>query len=463
MPQRKRTWESAGAGVLLASCLAAGCAGEDVNPNVGTMTDALCGGQPAQVLMGSIMQDTVLSADKRWLLVGQVRVTNKATLRIEAGTTICGESMDTTRVSFLNVDQDAKLMAEGTKERPIVFTSSNKAGERKASDWGGVVLRGRAPINLPPGDATACGSLEGNAGAYGPCGTMRSDDSSGILRYVRIEFAGREVAPDNELNGLTLGAVGSGTVIDHVQIHRGSDDGVELFGGTVNLTHILSTGSLDDSFDWDQGWSGKGQFWIGQQLTADGNNGIEADNSRDNNGLLPRSNPTIYNVTLVGTGRGSAPKGQKRYGLTLRQGTAGSLYNVIALGFADLGVVITQESTCAEIQGDRLRVGSSLFWDNGAGSATNISDITNVGTAACNVKEWILGKGSREEDPALIRPYDSSAPDFRPMMKTDSPVLAGAAAPPSSDGFFMQAPYIGALGPSEADNWTTGWTAFPAN
>ena len=437
-----------------------GCGDSTVTPN-GDQTPALCNGLPAQVLTGRIEQDRRLTADQRWLLSGQVQVTNRATLTIDAGTTICGDATDPTRVSFLNIDQDAKLIADGTREKPIVFTSSNPVGSRKTSDWGGVVLRGRGPINLPPGNENACGSLEGNAGSYGPCGTLRADDNSGTLRYVRIEFAGREVAPDNELNGLTLGAVGSGTTIDYVQVHRGSDDAFEMFGGTVNLRHLVATGGLDDAFDWDQGWSGKGQFWVSQQISQDGNNGIEADNNRDNNGLLPRSNPTVYNITLIGTGRGSAPKGEKRYGMTLRQGTDGHIYNAIVHGFADKGIVISQDSTCAELSANRLSIVSSVFWDNGGDSAGNVSDITKVGTTACDVKTWALSAGSAEKDPMLRRPYDTASPDFRPS--SGSPMLTGGATPPTNDTFFTAVPYIGALGDTDSDNWVAGWTAFPAN
>jgi|JI10StandDraft_1071094.scaffolds.fasta_scaffold108353_2 hypothetical protein len=440
-----------------------GCGDEaiDLNPPVMMQQQGLCGGMPAQILTGNIDKDLQLTADKRWLLVGQVKVIANTTLRIEPGTVVCGDASDPTKVSFLNVEQDAKLIADGTAARPIVFTSSKVVGERKTSDWGGVVLRGRAQINLPPGDKTACGSLEGNAGSYGPCGTLRNDDNSGTLRYVRIEFAGREVAPNNELNGLTLGAVGSGTVIDYVQVHRGSDDGFEMFGGTVNLSHLVATAGLDDAFDWDQGWQGKGQFWVSQQILQDGNNGIEADNSRDNNALLPRSSPTIFNVTLVGTGRSSQTKGEKRFAMTLRQGTDGMLRNVVALGFKDLGVVLSQESTCAELLADRLSIGSSLFWDNGADATSNVSNITTVGTVACDVKAWLVGKGNQEKDPQLRTPYDLTQPDFRPTAA--SPALAGAATPPAGDAFFAPASYLGAFGPDDATNWIAGWTAFPQN
>jgi hypothetical protein len=448
---------------VAAALFALHCGGDPLapNPDQSGTTDPQCGGQSAQLVPVRIETDTRLTADTRWLLQGQVRVTARATLTLEAGTTICGDATDPMRVSFLNVDQDAKLIAEGTADRPIVFTSSRPPGQRKTSDWGGVVLRGRAPINLPPGDQSACGMLEGNAGPYGPCGVLRSDDSSGVLRHVRIEFAGREVAPNNELNGLTLGGVGSGTVIDFVQVHRASDDSFEVFGGTVNLKHLLSTGGLDDAFDWDQGWRGKGQFWASQQLLGDGNNGVEADNNRDNNGLEPRSRPTLYNVTLIGTGRGTAAKGEKRFGLTLRQGTAGQLENLLVQGFADMGLVVTQESTCAELSQSRLGLRSALFYDNGKDASTNVSNIARVEGADCDVKKWALAQSGREQDPLLRRPYDHAAPDFRP--RSGSPALTGAAPPPASEPFFSPADYVGAFSADDTDDWTQGWTAYPEN
>ncbi len=446
---------------MLASvfCLVAACDESLVSPNPDAIDNPTCGGLPAEVLSGNITANKTLTADKRWLLSGQVKVTNRATLTIQPGTTICGDATDPMKVSFLNIDQDAKLSADGLRDKPIVFTSSRKPGERRTSDWGGVVLRGRAAINLPPGDQTACGSLEGNAGSYGPCGTLRNDDSSGVLRFVRIEFAGREVAPDNELNGLTFGGVGSGTVVDYVQVHRGSDDAFEFFGGTVNVRHLVASGALDDAFDWDQGYSGKGQFLVSQQILADGNNGIEADNNRDNNALLPRSAPTWSNITLVGTGRGSSPKGEKRLGMTLRQGTDGLLQNVIVQGFAAMGVTMTQDSTCAELLAGKLAVNSGIFFDNGADASGNLSTVTTP----CDVAAALRKTTNREVDPMLRRPYSTGsqgAPDFRPQL--GSPALTDAAAMPA-DSFFVPAPYVGAFGPADADDWTQGFTSYPEN
>jgi hypothetical protein len=137
------------------------------------------------------------------------------------------------------------------------------------------------------------------------------------------------------------------------------------------------------------------------------------------------------------------------------------LRNVVALGFKDLGVVLSQESTCTELFADRLSVGSSLFWDNGADATSNVSNITTVGAAACDVKAWLVGKGNQEKDPQLRTPYDLTQPDFRPTAA--SPALSGSATPPAGDTFFAPANYLGAFGPDDATNWIAGWTAFPQN
>jgi hypothetical protein len=422
-----------------------------------------CQGQPAQIVRGAISANTTWTSDKRYLLSGRVDVTNKATLTIQPGTVICGDADQLLmNVSYLNVDLDAKLMADGTREKPIVFTSSRPIGQRKPQDWGGVVLRGRAPINNPPdagkGPETTCVQAEASAGLYGPCGTLRPDDNSGVLRYVRIEFAGREFAPDKELNSLSLYAVGSGTTLDYIQVHRGSDDGIEFFGGTANLRHAVASACQDDSFDWEFGWVGKGQFWVALQDASIGNRGFEADNNRMNAALEPHSNPTISNVTLLGLGRGALAGGSdKREGIALRSGVNGRLSNLIIAGFTDIGVSF-EEATVAQAMQGKLALTQTRFWNNGpAGDAKNISDVTMVGTTAFDVKAWVLGQaGNSEGDPMLQDPFNATAPQF--VLKAGSPALTGAVVP--ADNFFTQVPYIGAFG---TEDWTAGWTAFPSN
>lgn len=420
-------------------------------------------GGTAEIIRGQITQDTTWSADKRYTISGRVDVTNKATLTIQPGTVICGDADQAMmNVSYLNIDQDAKVIADGTKDRPIVFTSSKPPGQRRPQDWGGIVLRGRAPVNNPP-DAgktadTTCVQGEASAGPYGPCGTLRPDDNSGTLRYVRIEFAGREFAPDKELNALTLYAIGSGTVLDYIQVHKGSDDGVEFFGGTANLKHAVASAIQDDAFDWEFGWVGKGQFWVSTQDPNIGNRGFESDNNRMNAALDPHSNPTISNVTLLGLGRGLMAGGSdKREGIAFRSGTNGKLSNFIITGFTDAGVSF-EEATVPQATAMKLSLTQTWFWNNGpAGDARNISDTKKLGATDFDVKAWVLGQtGNKESDPTLEDPFNQTAPRF--PLKAGSPALT--AGVPLADSFFQQVPYIGAFG---TEDWTAGWTSFPQN
>ncbi|MCS6912579.1 MAG: hypothetical protein RMK29_19875 [Myxococcales bacterium] len=450
--------------VAWALCLA-GCGGDPLGPpangSPGPMEREECPSDRG-TLTGTLARSCRLTADRTWRLRGQVSVPAGVTLTIEPGTVVQGQyGMP---VSFLLVERGGRLLAEGTAERPIVFTSERPPGERAPGDWGGVVLKGRAHLNLPGGE----GELEGEAGRYGGGATPDDNDSSGVLRYVRIEFAGRVISGENELNALTLGAVGRGTRIEYVQVHQALDDGFEMFGGSVDLRYCVATAMQDDAFDWDFGWTGRGQFLVAQQIVGDGNNGIEADNNKDNNDLMPLSSPTLYNVTLVGTGRGQQAMKQPRFGLTLRRGTAGRLHNLIVTGFQDAGMVMTEDSTARRTVDGQLDITHSLFYGNGTTDERNIYDPQQARlprdpqapTKPFDLRAWVLAKErmNREADPMLRNPLDVRAPDFRPQ--TGSPALQGARQPPA-DGFFTPVDYIGAVGPQQ--DWTRGWTAYPVN
>lgn len=441
--------------------LVAACGSSEMTPP--PSATGTCMGSPAEVVRGTLTGQTTWTADRRYLLSGRVDVASGATLSIQPGTIICGDAEQTMmNVSYLNIAQGGKLIADGTAEKPIVFTSSRDVGTRRPQDWGGIVLRGYAPINNPPaagmGPATTCAEAEASAGKYGPCGTPNDRDNSGTLRYVRIEFAGREFAPDKELNALSLYAVGSDTTLDYIQVHRGSDDGVEFFGGTANLKHAVASGVQDDAFDWEFGWVGKGQFWVSMQDSSIGNRGFEADNNRMNATLDPHSSPTISNVTLLGLGRGVTAGGSdKREGIAFRSGTNANLTSFIIAGFTDAGIAF-EEATVSQANAGKVQLTQTLFFGNGpAGDAKNISDTKQLGSTAFDVKAWVLGQaGNREVDPMLRDPFNATAPKFLPQ--EGSPALQGASAP--ADPFFTPAAYYGAFG---TDDWTAGWTAFPAN
>jgi hypothetical protein len=250
--------------------------------------------------------------------------TNTNTLFIEPGTQIFG---DNATKGFLAVQRGAKIEAVGTAAAPIVFTSAVAAGGRSRGDWGGLIVNGRAPINncSDGGVVSGCeAESEGDAGTYGGDDPA---DNSGVIEYVRIEFGGIDISPENQVNGLALQGVGSGTRVSHVQVHMNLDDGVEFFGGTVSADHLVITGAGDDQLDWTDGWTGSASHVCVAQGADIGDRGIEADNNEDENNALPRSAPSISFLTLIG----GAEEGT---GATFRRGTAVSLSSSLIAGFA---------------------------------------------------------------------------------------------------------------------------------
>ena len=198
-------------------------------------------GREVVVLTGDLLEDRTLLADYDYLLRDAVFVQDGVTLTIEPGVTIYGENATN---GTLIVSQGGKIIADGTADAPIVMTSDAAIGERGRGQWGGLIINGRAPTN----QGIAFG--EGDTGAFGG---DDPNDNSGVLRYVCLEYAGIEFSADNELNGIAFQGVGSGTVVEYVQVHMNQDDGIEMFGGTVNLKYVLVTGARDDSFDWTDG------------------------------------------------------------------------------------------------------------------------------------------------------------------------------------------------------------------
>ncbi|UOQ97648.1 hypothetical protein MUN81_20755 [Hymenobacter sp. 5317J-9] len=272
----------------------ASCSKKDITPApnmTGSGTSNPGGGTSnsgnAVVVDAPITTSTTWSASKQYLLKGYVYVRSGATLTIEAGTIIKGDK-DTK--GALIVEPGAKLIAIGTATKPIVFTSNQPKGSRNYGDWGGVILAGNAPVNTLVGGNRP--TIEGGPTTqYG--GTNATDDS-GTLQYVRIEFGGVAFSPNNEVNGLTLAGVGSGTTLDHIQVSYSGDDAFEWFGGTVNAKYLVSHRTFDDDFDTDNGFSGKVQFGISLRdpLQADqsGSKAFESDNDANasTNGPRPR-------------------------------------------------------------------------------------------------------------------------------------------------------------------------------
>lgn len=313
-------------------------------------------GTTYSVLEGVVNENLTLSSDYNWLLSGGVFVEEGSTLTIPVGQTIYASTDVTT---FLSIKQGGKIIAQGSQNNPIVFTPLKQ--NPTYGDWGGIIINGYAKLNT---GLTAEG--EGGTGVYGG---NDDEDNSGILRYVRVEYAGKILGTDNELNGFSFNGVGSGTIVEYIQAYKGSDDGLEFFGGSVNVRYAVSTHNQDDSFDWTHGWRGKGQYWYCQQGVDGGDRGIEADNNADDNTLEPYSNPTIANVTLNGFNDGDG----LNEGIRLREGTKGKLYFIHVTNFPSNGVRVSNPTTLNNVTNGELFVANSVVSGNG----TNFKDCSS--------------------------------------------------------------------------------------
>jgi hypothetical protein len=401
----------------------------------------------ACILEGAITESVTLTADKPWLLRSAVTVgddSSAVTLTIEPGTTIYGESATN---GFLVVTRGAKIMAEGSASAPIRFTSDQPVGSRARGDWGGLVLNGKAPINACADGASPCEAEgEGGTGVYGGDDPT---DNSGVLKYVVIEFGGTEISPDNEINGLGLQGVGSGTTIDYIQVHRNLDDGIEFFGGNVGVKHLLITQPGDDGIDWDLGFQGKIQFAAVIQAGDAGNHGMETDSNADNHTATPASAPTISNLTLVG----STAVAEDNFGLVLRRGSQPTIHSLAAMDFSVGCLAIRDQATFDAFASGAASINSSYL---ACASPFEVdAEETEVGT-----EEDVFGMDSSNETGAslgLTDPSNATAPNLVP---TGSSPLLGAGTTPS-DSWFTAADHIGAF--DAGGDWTAGWTTFAAN
>ncbi|HMJ52576.1 MAG TPA: hypothetical protein VK540_10885 [Polyangiaceae bacterium] len=403
----------------------------------------------------NITTDTTWTADNEYVLgyQKQIFVKNGATLTIQPGTTVLGDAS-----SVLTVTRGSKLLAVGTKEKPIVFSSKQPAGQKTPGFWGGLIILGRAPVNVnKPGSNEAVFEAFTSAADDGKFGGDDPHDNSGILRYLRLEFGGFAYATDREFNNITLCGVGDGTAIDYVQTHHGRDDGIELFGGTVNVKHILSSQNEDDGFDTDNGWQGKGQFIIIQSMSpagTDPSNGYESDNHATATSYTtePRTKPTLYNVTLLGKKDYAAGSS---FAAIFRRGTQGNYHNHLFMSFPQAIEVRDQASADAANAGD-LFIKNSIFFQNGTDNmnfpATATTPLIDERAVFMNAA-W----SNREVDPGLpAGAFSLTAPSFKP--NAGSAALTGGAAPPDDMFFDPTATFVGAIG---ADDWTQGWTAYP--
>lgn len=398
--------------------------------------------RPVVVVTGEIDGTMNWTNNFVYVLRGAVFVNDGATLNIQAGTLIAGEAGS---VGTLIVLRGGRLNAIGTRTQPIVFTSDQPVGQRARGDWGGIILNGKAPLNIPGGEGVG----EAQTGIYG--GTD-PNDSSGTMRYVRLEFAGTEFSPDNELNGIAFQGVGRGGSYEYIQVHMNRDDAFEWFGGTADIKYAIASNAGDDSFDWTFGWTGRAQFLAVHQRSDDGDWAIEADNNEFNNNLLPRANPQIYNFTSCGDP--DSNEGVEAFRAVLfRRGTAVTFRNFVLAGSRTLGMQIDGAATLDQVNNGTTQIGAGVVFGPATPLHASVVPFVTNGRFP-NVRTGVatgLSAGC----------FQHESPNFQP---TSVATLAGgqlAPIQPPNDGFFEAVTFIGAVPPAPQDDWTTGWTAYP--
>ena len=367
--------------VLFASLTIFGCSkdlGGEVAPiNVPSST----------TLTGNITSTTTLTSDKEWVLKGYVYVTDGAKLIIQPGTII---KSDISEKGALCIERGAQIVAEGTATKPIIFTSGRPAGERTPGDWGGIVILGRAKTNR-----TSEPTIEGGIGR--PYGGTNDLDNSGVLKYVRIEYAGIAAMPNSEINALTLGGVGSGTIIENVQTIYANDDAFEFFGGTVNAKNLYAYGTADDDYDFDFGYRGKVSYSVSKRDpqfvdNGDAGNGIECDNDGTGSTAEPFTHPILDNMILVGP-NDVASLANHNLAMRWRRATQFEVYNSTIIGYMKGGFSMESNET-AQFYKD----GVSKFQNNKIGSFNLLNFISKATTIITSdaVKTKALSEGNTE-------------------------------------------------------------------
>ncbi len=435
------------------------------------------------VLTGSLSTQT-LDASKRYLLQGTVVVDDGATLTIPAGSMIFGEKKSK---GTLVIKKGGKIIADGTESKPIIFTSNQDPGEREQGDWGGIILLGKANVNMN-NPAIEGISPSVNYGSFQS--TANDNDNSGILRYVRIEYGGIALTPNNETNSLTMGAVGSGTTIDYVQATYGGDDNFEWFGGTVNCTHLVSYAAWDDDFDNDFGFSGKVQFALAVRdpYSADqsGSNGFEVDNDASGTTNTPKTASIFSNVTILGPVYDSLKatmSGSYMAAMHLRRNCEISIFNSVIAGFpiglnldgtlanytGSMGVLDKNILVCPGVKGKASRPffnGSSAsatvagYWMATKSNMVFTEGMTQVGTPV-----YAMAYQDAGIPVSLMMGYNTTAgattgnypanPDFATFTGATQNGAAFTDAKVSS--WFTPTTFKGAFGGTD---WTDNWSNF---
>lgn len=419
-----------------------------------------------------------------YVLDGLVFVEDGAILNIEAGTTVkFTPRADVGNPSALVICRGAKIFANGTAAAPIIFTAEaddmadpQDLGPTDNALWGGIVVLGKA-YTIKNGNTEV--NVEGipttePRGVYGmPAGSNVDTDNSGVLRYVSIRHGGRQIATGSELNGLSLAAVGSGTTLEYIDIYANSDDGIEFFGGTVNLKYASVAFTEDDCYDWDESWKGKGQFWFSIQRDDIADAGWECDGSTPDD-LTPASDPIVYNATHIGSGPGAAASNP--IGWLFRAGTRGYASNSIVTEMKGKGIEVQDKPTntsdaYAQLLAGELTIKNNLFHNIGSttvidGTSNGIIRITasaDDATATALINH-LTTNSNLVANPSLygISRTQNGLLDPRPS-GTGAAYSTSLDTYPAGDAFFTTVNYKGAFSTSSTELWLSGWSSLAKN
>jgi hypothetical protein len=391
--------------------------------------------------------------DNTYLLEGFVFVNDGQTLTIEPGAVIRFKPGQGENASALIVSRGGKIIANGTSNEPIIFTSEKddligSVSVNERGLWGGLIILGNAPINMEGGEA----SIEGIplAEPRGIYGGIDENDDSGVLRYISIRHGGTNIGDSNEINGLTLGGIGNETLIDYVEIISNDDDGVEIFGGTVNLKHMVVSGCTDDAFDYDLGWTGNGQFWLGEQSINLGDNILEAGGGVEPVNGDPYSIPNIFNVTFIGnsnSGGGAC--------VDFKNNAGGIIANSIILNNNNgvlLEVTDALHDCYNQWQIGNLSIRNNVIDQVAASTPSTVFKLTGLYTVEQQIEWEKYFYGGQNE---ILNPnVDWQNGNYLPTPK----IKENMYDYPSS--WFQIVDFKGAFG---EDNWINGWTLLHEN
>ena len=396
------------AAVIASMAFATACNNTDNKPDDTTLKGEIPTGT---TLTGNITAYATLTSGSSYKLSGGLHVKAGNTLTIEPGVTVV--AVDDDAPDYILIEQGAKIDAQGTASNPIVMTSELK----KSGAWGGIHICGRAHTNAGEGVLSEIGNA--------PYGGSDDSDNSGTLRYIRLEYTGFALDEEHEANGISFYGVGNGTTVEYVQAYKGSDDGFEFFGGSVNVKHMVVTDCTDDSFDWTEGWNGRGQFLVAYQSGEEECDCLmECDNNGNNFDATPVAHPILSNLTLVGDNSANNTRG-----IRLRAGTQAEIYNSIITGKAKCITLETEQTEQALLSGtsklQHIAMSSDLNSENGIYTAEMFAAATGNSTDYVN---------------ALANDYVGT--------------LSGGVTP--DDPFFTRVDYKEAV--SASDDWTSGWT-----